>query len=202
MRNAKRMLIRAAALTALLAALFAPNARAQSTVAKGDNLFSIGVGAAPNYYSGFYTSYNVGSSLGLYLRYAKATNLEVGPGVLTLGGMVGVSRARYRYDGFGASYRHTWTNIPVLFVGEYHYDFDVPQLDTYVGLGLGFRLESYNHKVVSGSGAAETAGDYGGVDAAGAFYMGGAYYFNDQLAAFLELGRGVTLVSIGVTAKF
>ncbi len=75
--------------------------------------------------------------------------------------------------------------------GYLHYGF-LDKLDTYTGLMLGLDFVSW------GSGSS----DYNHTDFAWAWFIGGRYYFNDNLAAMLELGYGATYVNIGIAYKF
>lgn len=67
---------------------------------------------------------------------------------------------------------------------------------------LGYNIA--NSKVeVSGAGAGfftPQAAEVGGV--AYGLHVGGRYYFTDQIGAYAELGYGIALLNIGLTAKF
>jgi len=47
--------------------------------------------------------------------------------------------------------------------------------------------------------------DYGPIAGSGiakAFYIGGRYYFTDNLAGMIELGYGIAYLNIGIALKF
>jgi hypothetical protein len=75
--------------------------------------------------------------------------------------------------------------------GYLHYSF-IDKLDTYTGLMLGLDYISW------GRGSS----DYTHTDFAWGWFIGGRYYFTDNLAAMLELGYSATYVNIGVAYKF
>ena len=71
--------------------------------------------------------------------------------------------------------------------GALHYQF-VDKLDTYAGLMLAMRIWSYE--------------GYSYNDFILPFYIGGRYYFTDNIGAFAELGYGIAYLQLGVSFKF
>jgi hypothetical protein len=74
--------------------------------------------------------------------------------------------------------------------GYLHYGF-LENLDTYTGLMLGLDFVSW------GTGNS----DYTHTAFAWSWFIGGRYYFADNLAGMLELGYGATYVNIGIALK-
>lgn len=74
--------------------------------------------------------------------------------------------------------------------GYFHYSF-LENFDTYTGLMLGLDHVSW------GNGNS----DYTHSDFIWSWFLGGRYYFTDNLAGMLELGYGATYVNIGVAYK-
>jgi hypothetical protein len=125
-------------------------------------------------------------------------------GVLSVGGIVGWKHASYSwatgYDDF------TWNDYIIAARGAIHMDLlQNSKLDTYGGIALGVRIQSYdtydvvynglydlNYKKVTKS---ETNGLF-------AIYVGGRYFFTDNLAGFGELGYGLGYLTLGVSYKF
>jgi hypothetical protein len=114
-------------------------------------------------------------------------------GSIGVGGYVGFSRYKWEYLGWGWNY----TNFILGARGVFHYPF-MDKLDTYAGLMLGFRVVSskefgdavfrYNYSS-SSSGLVTSA------------FVGGRYYFSDNLAAMLELGYGISYINLGIALK-
>ncbi len=93
---------------------------------------------------------------------------------------VSTSRSKWKYNKFIIGPR-----------GYLHYSF-LNNLDTYAGLMLGLDFVSW------GSGNT----DYNATDFAWGLFIGGRYYFTDNLAGMLELGYGATYANIGIAYKF
>ena len=75
--------------------------------------------------------------------------------------------------------------------GYLHYSF-IDKLDTYTGLMLGLDYVSWGTE----------SSDYNDTAFIWSWFLGGRYYFTDNLAAMLELGYGATYANIGIAYKF
>jgi hypothetical protein len=118
------------------------------------------------------------SSLGVgaYLGYAGNKS------ELTSGGTV-----------FGWKYNYTIFGVR----GALHYQL-VDKLDTYAGLMLGYNSVSSSYYGTNDvAGTAATASGLGW-----SLFLGGRYYFSDNIGAFAELGYGIAYLQLGVTFKF
>jgi hypothetical protein len=152
------------------------------------------------------TAINVGAALGWYGYGYSATSLpafslslekgfkdieNVGP--LSLGGIVGFKHASYK--GVYA-YDWTWNDIIVAARGAIHYDlFKEPKVDTYGGVALGVRIQSEHYTILDEKAHSNH------VSPLLALYVGGRYYFTDNIAAFGELGYGLGYLTLGLTFK-
>lgn len=138
---------------------------------------------------------NLGLGIGSTLGYGTtaipplSASFEVGvvdniidKGVIGIGGYLGISSYK------SGSYK--LTNIVIGPRGTFHYPF-IDKLDTYAGLMIGYNFYHDNW---------DFGPDYGGI--VSAWFLGGRYYFSDNLAAMLELGYGVAYLNIGVALKF
>lgn len=155
--------------------------------------FQTGTGAA-NLGVGFGTALN-GLSTG---RPAISVSYErglwnAGPGVISLGGYVGNTGFTYKAQ----DYTQKWNYTVVGARGAYHYNgfTSVPKLDPYGGLMLGYNIVKYS-----------TTGEYTGVNNYGSgvgysLFVGGRWYFSENIAAFAELGYGISVANIGVSFK-
>lgn len=172
-----------------LAFLFAIAAEAQNTTfSEGDKVLNVGLGIGSTLYTG--SAY--GSSvppLSASLEFNVVDEVFDEFSSIGVGGYLGY--AGYNYNFGGSDYG--FNNIILGARGALHYQF-IDQLDTYAGLMLGYRTVSWKSNDQFGSAAS------GGFISS--FYVGGRYYFNDNIAALLELGYGIAYLNIGVAFKF
>ncbi|NGM63175.1 hypothetical protein G5B30_14795 [Sphingobacterium sp. SGG-5] len=153
------------------------------------------------------TAANIGIGLGTALgglgksRPAISASLDHGmwevggPGVISLGGYVG--NTGYKYT--APSYTAKWNYIVVGARGAYHYNgfTDVPNLDVYGGVMMGYNIVSYT---VDGSDMG-MGNNYGsGLGFSG--FLGGRWFFSENVGAYAELGYGVSVLNVGATFKF
>ncbi len=170
----------------LLALIFASVIHAQP-FQKGTSALNLGVG--------------FGSTLGglgtgrpaISLSYEKGM-WDAGKGIISLGAYAGNTGYSYK----DAGYSQKWNYNVVGLRSAYHYNGfnNVPKLDPYAGLMLGYNFVTYS-----------VSGDYQGANNYGsglgyAFFVGGRWFFTDKIAAFAELGYGVSALNAGVALKF
>ena len=133
-----------------------------------------------------FSSYGYGDGLWLHgfgFKVAAQNGLwQAGLGVISLGAEAGMCLASYEgnnYSRFNIAPR-----------SSYHYGWNVPGLDTYGGIAIGFGFASYSKQ--SGSNMRI----YGGL------YLGASYFFFDNFAVNVELGLGSTLAQVGFAIRF
>lgn len=160
---------------------------------KGTNVVSAGIG--------------LGSSLGgftygsqtpaLSLQYERGVWEVGGPGVISLGGYAGMKS--YKYSGSGYTQKWGYTIIGIR--SAYHYNgINSDKFDVYGGLMLSYNILNYSYKDDQGNNIGSN-GNYG--SAAGfTAYVGGRYFFSDNIAAFAEAGYGVSYLTLGLAFKF
>lgn len=153
----------------------------------GTNVASVGVGLGSSI-----AGYSYGSqSPAISLQYERGL-WEVGPGVISLGGYLGFKT--YKYSGSGYSYKWSYTIIGVR--GAYHLtQINVKNLDLYGGVML-----AYNNLHFTDNQGNSTV-SYGSTTGFSIF-LGGRYYFTQNIGAFLELGYGVAYANLGLALKF
>lgn len=159
---------------------------------KGSMAVNLGVGAGLGY------GYIGNASLpALNLSVERGIMENVGPGTISVGGLVGYKAYRYKYP--ASDYKATWTDLYVAVRGIYHYNFtENPKVDTYGGISLGVRIESYKDTYLG----KEYGSSYGGAYAHSGFFLGGRYFFSEKVGAFLEAGYDMSYLKAGLTAKF
>lgn len=115
---------------------------------------------------------------------------------ISVGGLIGYSSSSYGYQGYNWSYSYFFLGGR----GEYHLVYpqvDIPKnLDLYGGLTLGFNIVTVSEPANSVSGYT-SEGSY----AIFGFHIGGRYYFSEKIGAFLELGYGVAVITVGASFK-
>lgn len=151
---------------------------------KGTNVINAGIGLGGAY--GSYTTSSQG--LGLSASFERGFWEVPGPGVVSLGGFLGFKS--YSYDYLGGSDRWRYTVIGVR--GAYHYNgLNVENLDVYGGAMVSYRILSYNG----------STGNYSSRPGASGF-VGGRWFFAENLAAYAEAGYGFAFLSVGVSFRF
>jgi hypothetical protein len=185
------------AIVLLAATLLATKTKAQF-FEKGTNVISAGVGLG-----GHYGSYSYASQTpSLSLQYEKGIWDIPGPGVISLGGYAGIKG--YKNSSSSGSYHYTekWNYTVIGVRSAYHYNgINIEKLDVYGGVMLSYNILSYKYTDNSGGSSTYRGGSYGSTLGFSA-YAGGRYLFTEQLAAFAELGFGVSYLTLGLAYKF
>ena len=144
------------------------------------------------------------------VSFSYSQTFEKGDNLLKVG--IGLNSYPLSAIPFGASYEIGITNsislganidyldvsdfdLTAIYVGvrgAYHANFDIPNLDVYGGVIVGYKKVTIT-------------GDYGGI-ANGTYaggFVGATYYFGNNFGLFAELGAtGVTNVRTGLVLKF
>lgn len=160
---------------------------------KGTNVLSAGIGLGSSLGSFSYGSQTPAVSL----QYERGIWDIGGPGVISLGGYLGSKSFKYS----GSGYTEKWGYTLIGIRSAYHYNgLDMDNIDVYGGAMLSFNSLHYRYKDNNGNNVAG-GGNYG--SAAGiTLYVGGRYFFTPNLAAFAELGYGVSYLTLGLAFKF
>ncbi len=158
---------------------------------KGSMVINLGLGIGSNLYTETYYHTMVPPVSVSFEIGAKDQILE--KGVIGIGGYLAASKYKYDFSGKG------WktSNFIIGARGNFHYPL-VNKLDTYSGLMLGYGIMGVEY--FGGFGQNEYTGSSSGIQ--WALFVGGRYYFKENLAAMLELGYGVAYLNIGIAMKF
>lgn len=149
----------------------------------GTNVLNGGVGLG-GYYGGYSTS---SQSPVLSISFERGVWDVPGPGVVSLGGYFG--RKTFKYNTVLDDYSWSYNTVGVR--GAYHYlGLEVENLDVYAGAMVSYRL-------YSGRGVR----NYGSSPGATAF-IGGRWYFSENIAVYAEGGYGVAFLTLGVSFRF
>ncbi|MDR0371057.1 MAG: hypothetical protein LBH80_04300 [Prevotellaceae bacterium] len=164
--------------------LFSFSAASQAQVfSQGDKVVNVGIG---------FGSYLGGSGYSIIIP-PLAGSFEYGivDGLINGNASIGVGG----YLGFASEKTFDWHyNYFILGArGAFHYQF-VDKLDTYAGLILGYNITSS-----SGSGIGVNNNSLSGF--AYSTFVGARYYFTESIAAFAEIGYGISILQLGVAIK-
>lgn len=168
---------------------------------KGTNVLSAGIG--------------IGSSLGAYGSNSQlpgiSANFERGmweagsSGVISIGGYVGMKTFKNVFSGNDYKITSKWNYSIIGIRSAYHYTgLENDKIDLYGGLMLSYNSIKYkwdeewpNDPEFNDSYSSRLSGAVGFTG-----FLGGRYYFAPTIAAYLELGYGVSYLNIGVSLKF
>lgn len=155
----------------------------------------LGIGGHYSYYSSFSSS-----SPAIGVSYEKGFINDWGPGTVGFGAYLGTKSNTYRGETADGSLDYKWTNTIIGARAAYHYNpFDVRELDLYGGLALAYHLTTIKDRsTYSSPRPLKNSPDY--IDLS--LYLGSRYYFADDWGAFLELGYGISAVTIGASYQF
>ncbi|QNH61826.1 hypothetical protein [Hymenobacter sediminicola] len=167
--------------------------------AKGTVVANLGVGIGHGYGYGFGYGGALKATPALSLSVEKGIVDGIGPGVISVGGLIGYKGYNYDWSAAGDTYEASWKNFIVTVRGAYHYNFTTnPKLDTYAGISLGARIENYSNNYND----TDLGGSYGGTYLTSGIFLGGRYFFTDNIGAFAELGYDMSYLKLGLSAKF
>ncbi|MDQ3051779.1 MAG: hypothetical protein M3Q95_12890 [Bacteroidota bacterium] len=170
------------------------------TFAKKDNVLGFGFGIG-----GVYGITSVSSQSPVFgVQYDRGI-IELGfGGVIGVGGFMGYKSIVDKYDDFTGTYKDKFSILIFGARGTFHYDlFRVKNLDTYAGSMIAFHSVSHkrdypnNYPNYNGPGR-KTPGSA----AYPSIFAGAKYYFAPQVAAYAEVGYGVSWLTMGIAFKF
>lgn len=173
----------------MLVLVFALTTKAQNnTFTEGDKVLNLGLGIGSTLYTGNAYGSTV-PPLSASIEFNVVDELFDESSSIGVGGYLGYAGYDYRLSGTD----YGFNNIILGGRGALHYQF-IDNLDTYAGLLLGYRVVNWNSQDTFGSAAS------GGFISA--FYVGGRYYFNENIAGMVELGYGIAYLNLGVAFRF
>lgn len=168
---------------------------------KGTKDLNVGIGLLPTFYASTYKA-------GLPLIGAS---FEVGLNdKISLGGYAGYSTSSYSIaspyvttGGTVSNYNYTY-NLSYLIIGPrvgYHFHL-LDKADTYAGAMLGYNVATVSFTTDAPTSAALPTATASAGGLAYAIYAGIRYPFTPRIGAFAEIGYGVSVLQLGLNAKF
>ena len=178
---------------AFVAVFSLPMLKAQESMFNlGDKVVSLGIGFGTTLYSGGYYSRGFPPLSISYEQAIKDDILE--KGVIGVGGYLGYTSYKWDYLGWGYKY----SNIIFGAGGSFHYPL-VDKLDTYISILLGYRISTSSEYGTSIPGYDYDTSSGGLVFSS---FVGARYYFTETIAAFAQVGYGISYLTIGVSIRF
>lgn len=181
----------------LLLVLCSGSLRAQE-FAVDQNVLGAGIG-----FGGSFGSYNYSSQTpALSLNYERGIWPIDGPGVISLGGYLGFKSYKYEQQFNPFYYKYKWNYTVIGLRSAYHYTgLEVDKLDVYGGLMLSYNILKYKYTTNNNFNPEFYNKSYGSTVGL-TLYVGGRYYLTDNIAAFMELGYGVSYLTLGAAFRF
>ncbi len=177
---------------------------------KGGNYITLGYGLDPwgnpyNGTTGFLTgSTYTKSTIGpIMLTYERGVTDILGIGRIGAGGAI--VQTFYNQTQQSGAYKWTYnrSRIGIIARATYHFEFDIPKMDVYAGVGGGVYINTDKDKVPSTfdpnnhtvtRSTSTSGGHY--------IFAGIRYYFTDAFGVYAEAGHGVSALNGGLTFKF
>jgi hypothetical protein len=164
---------------------------------KGSQAINLGIGIGNtgyfgSYYSGFLPSFSGSYEYGI-VEVPMGSDLT---GVVSVGGYMGWSMAKYGYDTWGNDDYYLTTDFIIAVRGNYHFIFH-EKFDPYAGIALGVDIQGSKWH---GNGDDPNI-DYAETTPYGGAYAGARYYFSDKVAVYAEVGWLISVLNVGVTFK-
>lgn len=156
-------------------------------------LASLGIGVGSSLGGFTYSSQIPAISLMYEQGIAEAGNV----GVIGIGGYLGFKNYTYKNSSFNSKWNYTIIGAR----GTLHFtSLDVEKLDLYAGAMISYNMLNYSY--TDNTGATINDSDLYSNDLGLSLFGGARYYFNDNLAAFGEIGYGISYLNLGLTLRF
>jgi hypothetical protein len=166
---------------------------------EGTNVISAGIGFGGTF-GNSYTYSN--QTPGISVQYEKGIWPVGGPGVISLGGYLGIKSFKDDYSIGQYSVSQKWNYTIIGVRSAYHFNMvEVKKLDLYAGLMLSYNILSYKYTDNDASNTLVINGKYNSTLGL-TLYGGGRYYLAENIAVFAELGYGVSYFTLGAAFRF
>ena len=170
---------------------------------KGGNYITAGYGVDAGGLPGTFSGIGLGP---IMVSYERGITDVLGIGRIGVGG--GLAFSHYNYRSISTTFltgstEHKYkTNRVTPFIrGTYHFEFDIPKMDVYAGVGFGINIDSEKDQYfVNGSLNSKTASTT--VFPVHLVVAGIRYYFSDAFGVYAEVGDGVANVNAGIVFSF
>ena len=175
---------------------------------KGGNYISVGYGLDPWGHPGVGGNAIIGSdkksTIGpIRLSYERGVTDILGIGRIGAGGSIVQTFYTQKYTTGAYVSTYTRSRIGIIARAAYHFEFDIPKMDVYAGVGGGVYFYSDKEKVPTVVNPNEFT-EKRSTSVSGGHYVfaGIRYYFTDAFGVYAEAGHGVSAVNGGIIFKF
>ncbi len=177
----------------VIAVLFALSTNAQ-IFEVGDKVITPGFGLGSTLYTG--VGYKT-SIPPISVAFEKGFKEGYGPGIISIGGYLGITGSKWETTFLNTTYGYNYTSIILGARAYYHMEF-IDIIDTYGGIMFGYNTVLAKSTGIWPAGISSTA------TASGlnySLFVGGRYYFSDNLGVMAEIGYGISYITIGIAYK-
>ena len=169
---------------------------AKNPFSKGDRIVNVGIGIGSYYGGSGYTS----SIPPLSVSYEQGIidGLLDGKASVGVGGYMAYTANKWETSISNSTYGYKYSYLIIGARGTFHHQF-VDKLDTYTGLMLGYNV--VNSKFFGDDPGSHPSGPTGVTGLGYSAFIGARYHFSDKLAAFAEIGYGISALELGISIK-
>lgn len=192
-------------ITLLVIMILSVNLNAQD-FEKGGNYLTIGYGLDPwghaisntNAWGGNNGSYRKTSLGPTILMYERGITDILGIGRIGAGG--GLAHSIYTQKWVDNSYevKDIRQRFSIILKAAYHFEFDIPKMDVYAGVGA--LIHHYTDTQKDNLGFVDSRST--GIGAGHYVFAGIRYYFTDAIGVYAEAGHGLAALNGGLVFKF
>ncbi|MCC5937923.1 MAG: hypothetical protein JJU34_11640 [Lunatimonas sp.] len=175
--------------------IYVPKAAGQA-FDQGTQVIAVGVGIGSSL-----GSFNYSSQIpAISLQYERGVWQAGDVGVISLGGYAGYKGFSYKTSSGNFEATSKWNYTILGLRSAFHYQgIENDRLDLFGGLMFSYNILNYSYEDNTGSSAV-SSGNFGS-SAGMTIYVGGRYYFMENVAAFAELGYGVSYLNLGLAFR-
>lgn len=180
----------------LCMATFTQHAKGQA-FDKGTQIVAVGVGLGSSLGSFDYSSQVPAISV----QYERGVWQAGDVGVISLGGYVGYKSFSYETSAGSIESTSKWNYTIIGLRSAYNYQgLQNDRVDLYGGVMFSYNILNYSYDDNSGlnTGSRGNFNNSAGLT----IYVGGRYYFVENVATFAELGYGVSYLNLGLAFRF
>jgi hypothetical protein len=161
---------------------------------EGDRIVNLGIGIG-NYFGGINYYTTVPPVSGSF-EYILKNELFDEYSTLGIGGYMAYMANKQKFYDDHEEYGWNYSHFVLGARGVLHYRF-IEKVDTYGGLMLGYNIAS-----ASAFGGRSNINKSSVSGILSTIFVGARYHFSDNIAAFAELGYGVSALELGISFKF
>ncbi len=193
----------------LICCALALNTATAQDFEKGGNYVTLGYGLDPwgnptvgtgSLFTSGYKKSTVGP---IMLTYERGITDVLGIGRIGAGGAIVQTFYNQKYTTGAYVSTYNRSRLGVIARATYHFEFDIPKMDVYAGVGGGVYFSTDKDKVANFLDPNQhTTTRNTSVSGGHYIFAGIRYYFTDAFGVYLEAGHGVSAVSGGLAFKF